>query len=180
MAPRKRTNIQIEDDRREIASLYLQGKTQQVIADRLHMTRQMVGYDLKAIQRRWREDTARELDADKARELAKIDELERTYWAAWESSLEQRETTATARTEAGDSIRTTGQMKRESQGGNPVYLQGVMSCMQRRARLLGLDAPTKQEHKGSIEVRPDLSALTDEDLRGLRALVAGGEGQDDV
>ena len=59
MAPRKRTNIQIEDDRREIASLYLQGKTQQVIADRLHMTRQMVGYDLKAIQRRWREDTAR-------------------------------------------------------------------------------------------------------------------------
>ena len=52
MAAPKRTNIQIEDDRREIASLYLQGKTQQVIADRLHMTRQMVGYDLKAIQRR--------------------------------------------------------------------------------------------------------------------------------
>ena len=94
MAPRKRTNIQKEDDRREIASLYLHGKTQQVIADRLHMTRQMVGYDLKAIQRRWREDTARDLDADKARELAKIDELERTYWVAWESSLEQGETTA--------------------------------------------------------------------------------------
>ena len=180
MAAPKRTSFQMERDREEIARLYLRGLTQAEIGERMGLTRQMVGYDLKAIQCRWREDTARDLDADKARELAKIDELERTYWATWESSLEQRETTATARTEAGDSIRTTAQMKRESQGGNPVYLQGVMSCMQRRARLLGLDAPTKQEHKGSMEVRPDLSALTDKDLRGLRALAAGGEGQDDV
>ena len=84
MAANKRTLIQIEDDRREIASLYLQGKTQQAIAERLGMTRQMVGYDLKAIQRRWREDTSRNLDEDKARELAKLDELERTHWQAWE------------------------------------------------------------------------------------------------
>ena len=86
MAATKRTRLQIEDHRREIASLYLQGKPQRAIGERLSMTCQMVGYDLKAIQRRWREDTARDLDADRARELAKVDELERTYWAAWESS----------------------------------------------------------------------------------------------
>ena len=85
MPAKKRTPIQIEDDRRETASLYLQGKTQQAIAERLGMTRQMVGYDLKAIQRRWRQDTARDLDEDKAKELAKLDELERTHWQAWES-----------------------------------------------------------------------------------------------
>ena len=89
MAANRRTPIQIEDDRREIASLYLQGKTQQAIAERLSMTRQMVGYDLKAVQRRWREDTSRNLDEDKAQELAKLDELERTHWQAWEDSLEQ-------------------------------------------------------------------------------------------
>ena len=33
LAANKRTFIQIEDDRREIASLYLQGKTQQAIAE---------------------------------------------------------------------------------------------------------------------------------------------------
>ena len=101
MAANKRTLIQIEDDRREIASLYLQGKTQQAIAERLNMTRQMVGYDLKAIQRRWREDTSRNLDEDKARELAKLDELERTHWQAWEDSLEQFTTETTSRAVAG-------------------------------------------------------------------------------
>ena len=62
------------------------------------MTRQMVGYDLKAIQRRWREDTSRNLDEEKARVLAKLDELERTYWQAWEDSLGQITTEMTSRT----------------------------------------------------------------------------------
>ena len=149
MAAPRRSKFQIEDNRRDSTRLYLRGKTQSEIAELLGISRSMVAYDLKAIQEQWRENTVRDLDADKARELAKTDELERIYWAAWESSLEQRETTATARTEAGDSIRTTAPMKRESQGGNPVYLQGVMGCMQRRAKLLGLDAPTKQEHAGT-------------------------------
>ena len=98
MSAKKRTPIRIEDDRREIACLYLQGKTQRAIADRLGMTRQMVGYDLKAIQRRWREDTSRNLDEEKARVLAKLDELERTYWQAWEDSLGQITTEMTSRT----------------------------------------------------------------------------------
>ncbi len=180
MAAPRRSKFQIEDNRRDSTRLYLRGKTQSEIAELLGISRSMVAYDLNAIQEQWRENTVRDLDADKVRELAKTDELERIYWAAWESSLEQRETTATARTEAGDRIRTTAQMKKETRDGNPAFLEGVLKCIQRRARLLGLDAPTKQEHKGSIEVRPDLSALTDEDLRGLRALAVGGEGQDDV
>ena len=180
MAAPRRSKFQIEDNRRDITRLYLRGKTQAEIGEALGISRAMVAYDLVAIQERWREGTVRDLDAAKSRELAKVDELERTYWSAWESSLEQKETTTTARTEAGDALRATAQMKKETRDGNPAFLEGVLKCIQRRARLLGLDAPTKQEHKGSIEVRPDLSALTDEDLRGLRALVAGGEGQDDV
>ena len=65
-------------------------------------------------------------------------------------------------------------------GRDPASLDRVVRLLEREAKLLGLDSPQKLEHKGSIEVRPDLSALTDEDLRGLRALVVGGEGQDDV
>ncbi len=103
MAAPRRSKFQIEDNRRDSTRLYLRGKTQSEIAELLGISRSMVAYDLNAIQEQWRENTVRDLDADKVRELAKTDELERIYWAAWESSLEQRETTATARTEAGDS-----------------------------------------------------------------------------
>lgn len=126
MAAKTRTKIQIEDDRRQIAGLYLRGKQQQAIADELGMTRQMVGYDLKAIQKRWREDTSRDLDADKIRELAKLDELERTYWKAWEdSSMGNRQ-------------------------GHPAFLRGVLDCVDRRCKLLGLDAPAKVDAKVAI------------------------------
>ena len=132
MAAPRRSKFQIEDNRRDITRLYLRGKTQMEIAQQLGISRAMVAYDLAAIQERWRDDTALDLDAAKSRELAKIDELERTYWATWESSLEQKETTTTARTEAGDALRATAQMKKETRDGNPAFLEGVLKCIQRR------------------------------------------------
>ena len=176
MAANKRTRIQIEDDRREIASLYLQGKTQQAIAERLNMTRQMVGYDLKAIQRRWREDTSRNLDEDKARELAKLDELERTHWQAWEDSLEQVTTESSARTTSGrgngdGSVTEQAAIRREGKQGNPAYLRGVMECIDRRCKLLGLDSPQKLEHSGvdggpiQTDMKVILDALNDPEAR---------------
>ena len=172
MAAKKRTKIQLEDDRREIASLYLQGKTQQTIADRLGMTRQMVGYDLKVVQRRWREDTSRNLDEDKARELAKLDELERTHWQAWEDSLEQvTRLTAGTTTSGGGGVTQRQALQREDKQGNPAYLRGIMDCIDRRCKLLGLDAPLKQEHTGAAggpiqqDVRLIKDALNNADTR---------------
>ena len=161
MAANKRTFTQIEDDRREIASLYLQGKTQQVIADRLHMTRQMVGYDLKAIQRRWREDTSRNLDEDKAQELAKLDELERTHWQAWEDSLEQVTTETSSLVNSAKDSRNRATIRREDKQGNPAYLRGVMECIDRRCKLLGLDSPQKLEHSGKDggPIQVDVAAI---------------------
>ncbi len=175
MAANKRTLIQIEDDRREIASLYLQGKTQQAIAERLNMTRQMVGYDLKAIQRRWREDTSRNLDEDKARELAKLDELERTHWQAWEDSLEQFTTETTSRAVAGGGagggVTERAAIRREGKQGNPTYLRSVIDCIDRRCKLLGLDSPQKLEHSGvdggpiQTDMKVILDALNDPEAR---------------
>lgn len=152
MAAPRRTKFQIEDNRRDITRLYLRGKIQPEIAELLGISRAMVAYDLKAIQEQWRGDTVRDLDADKAWELAKIDELERTYWAIWESS-------------------------RETRDGNPAYLGGVLKCIQRRAKLLGLDAPAKREHAGPgggpipVQTQPDLSKLSTEELLELRELL---------
>jgi hypothetical protein len=39
-------------------------------------------------------------------------------------------------------------MEKEQRDGNPAFLAGVMSCIERRCKLLGLDAPAKAELTG--------------------------------
>lgn len=55
----------------------------------------------------------------------------------------------------------------------------VVKLMEREARLLGLDAPVKRDQhlaiSGSVQVRPDLSAVTTEDLRELKALLTSSK-----
>lgn len=165
MAAPSRTPFQIEHDREEITRRYLRRETQQEIAAALGMTRELVKYDLGVIQERWRKDTARNLDDDKARELARIDELERTYWHAWERSRQDKvsiseETEppdpaqvalAECRPDSlADAPRVTTKIttRREGQVGNPAYLTGVQWCIDRRCKLLGLDAPAKHEIAG--------------------------------
>lgn len=142
----KRTPIQRENDLRLIADLYLQGKTQAAIADEVGITQQQVSYDLKSIQQRWRTDTAINLDEAKQRELARIDTLERTYWTAWERSLDEKTKTRTERRLGEETSKAS--IEKETLLGVPAYLTGVQWCISERCKLLGLYAPTKQEHTG--------------------------------
>ncbi len=48
-------------------------------------------------------------------------------------------------------------------------LEAVIRLLSREAKLLGLDEPNRLEHSGEVEVRPDLSVLSDADLEALRA-----------
>ena len=54
-------------------------------------------------------------------------------------------------------------------------LKGSINDHFKLIQLIEKYAPEKLEKHVLEETRPDLSALTDEDLRGLRALIAGGE-----
>jgi hypothetical protein len=66
--------------------------------------------------------------------LAKNDRLELTYWNAWIASM-------TITTVTGG-IDGEGATVRQQDGpGNPAFLVGVERCLDRRIRLLGLDAP---------------------------------------
>ena len=145
MAAPKRSPFQIEADRKEITTYYLHGMTQVEIGKRLNMTQPMVSYDLKAIQAMWVQRTVLDLDAAKRKELARIDVLERTYWQAWEDSKGQHEIMVTQMDEWAlpDKGHKTASIRREMLNGNPAYLAGVMSCIEKRCKLLGLDAPVK-------------------------------------
>lgn len=159
----KRNKLERERDRRLIAELYLTGHNQFDIRDQLNaredvaytICQQQVGYDLKVIRGRWARSGIRDFDAARAQELAKIDRLESEYWEAWERVVPDDRTA-------------------------PQYLSGVMSCIDRRCKLLGLDAPTKIAPTDPSGENPYMG-LSDDDLRralleaATRAAPGGGE-----
>ena len=153
MAAPKRTAFQIERDRRDIADLYLQGWTQARITESINadedrdyqLSRRMIGYDLKALQEAWRESSLIDIDEAKARELAKVDRLEREYWTAWERSRKDAET---LRQEgSGEKPSRVVKIKRP-RNGDPAFLRGVQWCIERRCKIIGVDAPSKSELTG--------------------------------
>jgi hypothetical protein len=128
-------------------ALYLRGLTQHEIAQRLNITRQQVGYDLKVLLRRWQESALADFNAKKAAELAKVDELERTYWEAWQRSCQAREITTQERTQTGegpaDEPRRKVGVRKEERDGNPEFLRGVERCVEMRCKILGAYAAVK-------------------------------------
>jgi len=140
--------MKASERRPKVARLYLSGKTQPEIAEEFGVNQSTISRDLKAIQQTWREAAIRDFDEARGQELAKLDNLELTYWQAWERSLgDFKVETSKARLNRqssgeGDPRQSTEKtVKTEERNGDPRYLQGVLSCIDRRVKLLGLDAP---------------------------------------
>jgi hypothetical protein len=151
MAARKRTPFQREEDLVQITRLYLQGRTQRDIAEVVGVSQGQVNHDLKLIQQRWRESSIMDMNEAKQKELARIDEVEIQFWEAWERSKSERtrarqESDGKSKDGKPNVVRAT--MEKEQRDGNPAFLAGVMSCIERRCKLLGLDAPAKSELTG--------------------------------
>jgi len=171
---RPRNRAEVARDRRRIADLYLRGRLQAEIADELKIDQSTVSRDLKALYEEWRQSALIDFNEAKARELAKIDHLERTYYEAWERSREDAEVEATKVVDINGGKRYEAQTQRKGQAGDPRFLQGVQWCIERRCRILGVDAPEKHEHSGPhgkpIEYR-NVTELSDDELA---AIAAGG------
>lgn len=143
MASNKRTPTERENDLQRIAALYLKGKRQSDIAAELGVTQPQVSYDLKEIHKRWRESSLVDINEAKHRELARIDELERTYWEAWARSCEEKTKTRTKKTLGGNA--TEASIEKDQMLGNPAFLAGVQWCIERRCKIFGIDAPIKSD-----------------------------------
>jgi len=163
MAANIRNALQIERDRREIASLYLQGWQQAEIAEKLSqpetgrgyaLSQQMVSYDIQQLIKQWRESALIDLDETKAQELARINELERTYWRAWLESCKDAETVKQKGQPSDVPGRVhTEQIERTTKGqaGDPSFLRGVQWCIEMRCKIFGVYAASKIEHSGTGE-----------------------------
>lgn len=126
-----------------IAREYLKGRLQAEIAADLVLSLATVKRDLAKVRQGWLDSALRDFDALKAEQLAKIDAVEAEAWTMWARSCERRVRTSTQEIEAS---RYPGCNKRtddEQGAGEPRYLQIALQCVERRSKLLGLDAPQK-------------------------------------
>jgi hypothetical protein len=152
--------------RQQVAAAYLRGEYQSDIAVRFGISQQQISLDLKAIRAAWLQSAIRDFDAARAEELAKIDAVESEYWQAWERSKKDKEI-AVQETDGVLDEKTKrprikkGMLRKEGQSGNPAYLAGILSCIERRCKILGLDAPER--------FKIQWEELTDEQIDRLAA-----------
>jgi hypothetical protein len=148
----KRTPIQIKQDRVTIAELYIKGVYQSVIAKQLGLSQVQISYDLKAIQKQWIKETTLSLDQYKGKELARLDEVERTAWDGYSRSKQEFKSKIIKGKELeknkegqtkGKSIEQT--IKTEERVGNPKFLDVIVKCIELRCKLLGLN---EEDDKG--------------------------------
>ena len=160
-----RHDTEVLSRRAEVARRYLQGEMQEQIAQSFGVTQGQISQDLKAIRAAWLASAVRDFDALKAQELAKIDAVEREYWLAWERSKKDKEISVQEGGEVDPQTRKPRikkvVMRKEGQAGNPAFLAGVLTCIERRCAILGIDAPKR------FVIRWD--DLTDEQIDRLAA-----------
>lgn len=141
----------INERRSRIADLYLKGMAQYRIAGIVGVTQQQVSADLRVLSKKWKESALIDIDTIKAKDLAKIDELEREYYEAWERSRKVQTKKRMKKSE-----RSGGELKEQSMEeremiGDPRFLEGVRWCIAKREGVFGYGAPKKLDHRSMGE-----------------------------
>lgn len=143
----RRTPEQRENDLVFCTDLFLKGYSYRQISDLLNKRNAKMGLDyaivppmrvykdLKQLLINWKREHEGNIDLYITKELSKLDKIEAELWDAWERSKKR----------IVSKIRQSGLKTERSEtfAGNPRYLDLVLSVQQRRAKLLGLDAPVK-------------------------------------
>jgi hypothetical protein len=126
--------------RHAVAKLYLEGWPQFKIAERVGVHQSQVSRDLKFLSQRWQESSMVNIDGIKAREMAKLDELERKYTRGWYRSIGVQKTEKTKENDDGTEVT----IEKKELVGDPRFLDGILKCVAKREEILGYGAPSKQ------------------------------------
>jgi orotate phosphoribosyltransferase-like protein len=143
------SHAEIDDRRQQVAALRRQGRTMAQIARELGVSTATISIDVRAMQVEWQELHRRDHDAWMMTELAKLDALEA---AAWEQVAASK--------------------------GRMFGIDRVLAIMDRRAKLLGLDAPTKIDLTQSVrakaeEIARENDLSVDDVMAEMEAILAG-------
>lgn len=152
-----RDDLATLERRRNVATRYLRGQTQWEIARAFEISQATVSKDLKAIQREWLAESVLHRAEWTARELARVDEVERNAWAAWTRSQENATTRRKKQRPDGEEVVETT----KGQVGDSKFLDVVLRCVAKRCELLGLDAPKETTLVG-IDIKTIVAVMPGE------------------
>jgi len=168
----KRSNAQKEVDRIFIAGLLVKCVTIREITRRLNERNVSAGYTLSHVQvfqdskiifEEWRKEKIDLVDTKMELELAKLDKIENECWEAFERSKEGRRKTLITGGEMVGNQMSGGQIKEreiETTFGDTKFLDIIQKSMDKRAALLGLNAPTRI----STEITSGIGSMTKDEL----------------
>ena len=153
-----RAKISIAERRQRVARLCARKLTQREIARTLGVSQPTVCRDIEAIEQQWMEDSASEIGAQRARELAELQDME-------------RDLATIASTDPDPSVKIRAMAERRQ-------------VKARIAAMMGLDAPAKHEHtgkdRGPIETRDEAAAEASALLRQVLATGMARKPDDDL
>ncbi len=149
--------------RYDVAQMNLAGMTLREIGEKLGVNAATVCRDLEWVREEWRKAAVEDFDQARAIELARLNLVERKYWEAWNRSTEDKvtriEAYGTPGSQCGATLRVANHdaergatsdhdedrqatyrwEKTETQSGRPSFLEGVLKCIGKRSKLLGLE-----------------------------------------
>lgn len=128
----KRTPMQREADLLKIAEWYCQGWGIKKIAEKIGVSFQQISNDLVELRKRWKERASGSIEEQKLAELAKIDNLERVYWEQFEAS----------------------KVNEGTPQGYKGWVDSVQWCIDTRAKIFGIYAPTKTKNDTTVTIDP--------------------------
>lgn len=156
----KRSRMQRMFDRQLLSSMYLRGMKQAEMAKELKVSLSTIEVDLRKLRDEWHNGASYDFRSAKMEQLAKIDEIERAAWEAYEASKgEHRRTT---HYDEKVNPRTVTQ-KEASSSGDAKWLDKISWCVEQRCKILGFHAPKEVAMTHSNIDRP-LEELSREEL----------------
>lgn len=167
----KRSQTQQAADREKIARLRLMHWTVPRIAAELGLCERTIQRDLRKIEADWKLQAAEKIATVKARDLARLDLLEEEALAEWERS--KADYTKRIVEDRPAAVKGGGgrfaKLETGAQTGDPRYLTALLGIMERRARLIGADAPAKV-----AATNPDGTSLDKEHQDAVTAAFLAG------
>ena len=182
-APKTKTKAERETHLGKVAALFCQRVPQYKIAEQLGVDRSMISYDMRILMKRWAKASTGKIDEWKARELERINHMEETYWQAWLDSCKVGVKVSKEKKISG--IVVTTRQEIESPSGDPRHLAGVQWCVERRAKMLGLDTPAKPQKvvltdEDGEEKQAEAGSWSMEEIKAMKEFLAELEGTAEV
>jgi len=146
MHPRQRQQ-QVVERRKQVAALRLAGvRSERAIAERLHVHQSTISRDLTALDAEWQREAADCIAREKALDLQRI---ERLIQALWPQAI-------------------SGEAK-------TWHVDRLVALLDRKAKLLGLDAPVKREDKVTMDFADAARQIAEREGLDPAAFVAEAE-----